>query len=323
MDNKHSFYISVVVCTHNPDKFILERVLQSLGEQTLSKDKWHLIVVDNLSSEKLESNILDGLGCANVELIYEDEVGLINARIAGINKSHGDVIVFVDDDNFLEKDYLDNVYRYLTDIKYLNIGVMGGLIEGEYEASPSDWLLPVINHLAIRKGDLDECISSSPSASFLEPIGAGMCVRRAVAEEFVIYVNENMQASLLGRKGTNLSGCEDTLMAYVSYICGYKNMYTPYLKLYHYIPKFRLSFSYNIKLAYSLGASYAKLLLLLMPNTTRNNKVRLLVELIVHFIRLRNEPYMKTRILKWVWMFGYVNNSHSLWTEMNILCGEV
>ena len=42
--------VSVIICTHNPRSDYLERCLAALSDQTLVKDQWELIIVDNASA---------------------------------------------------------------------------------------------------------------------------------------------------------------------------------------------------------------------------------------------------------------------------------
>ena len=45
--------LSVIICTHNPRLDYLGRVLDALREQTLGKEQWELVVVDNASTSSL------------------------------------------------------------------------------------------------------------------------------------------------------------------------------------------------------------------------------------------------------------------------------
>ena len=47
--------LSVIVCTHNPRRDYFIRVLDALRNQTLPKDQWELIIVDNASKVPLAS----------------------------------------------------------------------------------------------------------------------------------------------------------------------------------------------------------------------------------------------------------------------------
>jgi len=71
--------ISIVICTHNPKKDFIERVLRALEKQTLSKDLWELLLVDNASDRLLSQEInLDWHPQARH--IREEKLGLTSAR---------------------------------------------------------------------------------------------------------------------------------------------------------------------------------------------------------------------------------------------------
>ena len=92
---------SVILCSHNPRPDYLRRVLDALDAQTLSKENWELLLIDNASKARLA----DSWGLSwhpRARHIREDELGLMSARLRGIRESCGDLLVFVDDDNVLE-----------------------------------------------------------------------------------------------------------------------------------------------------------------------------------------------------------------------------
>ena len=51
--------LSVVLCTYNPRPRVLAEVLDALREQTLPKDRWELVVIDNNSDRPLTAATLD------------------------------------------------------------------------------------------------------------------------------------------------------------------------------------------------------------------------------------------------------------------------
>src|SRR4051812_93219 len=97
--------ISVVLCTHNPRPDFLARTLGSLRAQNLALSQWELVIVDNHSANPL-SSLVDLSWHPNGRIIREDELGLTPARLRGIAETHGEILVFVDDDNVLQSDYL-------------------------------------------------------------------------------------------------------------------------------------------------------------------------------------------------------------------------
>src|SRR5690554_636680 len=97
--------ISVVICTHNPRREFLTRVLEALKAQTLGIEYWELLIIDNRSTTPV-SELLDISWHPNARCIREETLGSAHARIRGINESKAEYILFVDDDNCLAQDYL-------------------------------------------------------------------------------------------------------------------------------------------------------------------------------------------------------------------------
>ena len=112
--------VSVIICTRNPRRGIVDRVVASLASQTLPFDRWETVVIDNGSDPPVQSlgaAKLHGPGC-----IVESKVGLTNARLRGIQETQGSLLVFVDDDNLLDSDYLEQALRIAEE--YPRIGAI-------------------------------------------------------------------------------------------------------------------------------------------------------------------------------------------------------
>src|SRR5690606_40565853 len=98
--------ISVVICTHNPRIEFLSRVLEALRAQTLDTSHWELLIIDNCSTTPVSESLKISWH-PNVRYIREDMLGSAHARIRGINESKSELILFVDDDNCVDHDYLE------------------------------------------------------------------------------------------------------------------------------------------------------------------------------------------------------------------------
>jgi|SRR5580704_11614417 glycosyltransferase involved in cell wall biosynthesis len=97
------FNASVILCSHNPRPHYLTRVLSALKDQTLAKDRWELLLIDNASDKPLAPNY-DLSWHRAAAHIKEPELGLAFARHRGIHEAKGDIWVFVDDDNLLDRE---------------------------------------------------------------------------------------------------------------------------------------------------------------------------------------------------------------------------
>src|ERR1700674_5079960 len=98
--------LSVILCAHNPRPDYLRRALDSLRSQTIQPDRWEFLLVDNASQDKL-ADMWDVSWHPRARHVREDELGLTAARLRGITESSGDLLVFIDDDNVLAADFLE------------------------------------------------------------------------------------------------------------------------------------------------------------------------------------------------------------------------
>ena len=109
-ENEARVKMSVVVCTHNPHEERLGRVMESLREQTLGRGEWELLLIDNASKERLSGRVDLSWHPAGRHIV-EEELGLTPARLRGIAESRGELLVWVDDDNVLNRIYLEEAWR--------------------------------------------------------------------------------------------------------------------------------------------------------------------------------------------------------------------
>lgn len=245
-------YLSVILCTHNPNQLFFERVLTSLSKQTLPPENWELILVDNASTSPVEqiSSIQPLFNTLKWRIILETELGLTSARLAGIRNSVGDILVFVDDDTLLEPSYLENALTAFRNNP--EIGAAGGRIQGEFELAPQSWMVNHLGNLAIRDfGDRPIRALIYNECGPWEPCGAGMVVRAVIAREYERKVINGARTKL-DRIGKTLSSCGDSDLARTATDIGFYLAYEPSLKLTHIIPRQRLTLRYLVRLSYSI-----------------------------------------------------------------------
>ena len=101
---------SVIICAHNPRGTSLHRTLEALDRRSLSKEEWELLLIDNASKEPLASRF-DLSWHPNAQHMVENELGLFPARLCGMREARSDLLIFVDDDNVLEPNYLDEAAK--------------------------------------------------------------------------------------------------------------------------------------------------------------------------------------------------------------------
>ncbi len=238
-----SIKISVILCTHNPKTNAMNRALEGLKSQTLNTDNWELIIVDNVSKFKF-CDIFDVSWHPHSEIITENQLGLIYARIKGMEAAVGDLFVFVDDDNELYSDFLENALK--ISYEFPHIGAYGGNLIGDFEVNPPESVSKYLDMMAIR--EIKENRWSNLYQWETTPAGAGMVIRAEIARSYVENTRKNNVRLLFGRKGSVLMSSEDIDMAYTAIDMGYNCGLFKDLKLTHIIPKSRLTEKYVLNL---------------------------------------------------------------------------
>jgi glycosyltransferase involved in cell wall biosynthesis len=236
--------ISVIICTHNPRRDFLSRTINSLKNQTIEGEEWNVTIVDNASDEDVRELIQ--WGDLQGSVVREEQPGLSHARMRGIRETNGDLIVFVDDDNVLRSDYLDVALKISKEYPF--IGAWGGALEADYEIKPPEWSEPFLRRLAIYDVPQDVW-GKLPYHYEILPAGAGMCVRRDVAREYVRQASGHDAAESLDRNGSQLGGHGDRHIAYCAYDLNYGTGRFSDLRLTHIIDKGRLTLDYFVRQA--------------------------------------------------------------------------
>lgn len=292
--------LSVMLCTHNPDIGPLQRALEALDAQSLPKACWELILVDNASDPALAE-----LGVrfpSNSRIVREERPGLLHARLCGLREAMGEVLVFVDDDNRLDRDYLANAQAILADSPA--IGAVGGIVQGEFESTPPHWTVPLQDMLALRDFGPQAEVLNAAAIDAREPIGAGMVVRASALEGLAELLAGEKEADNLGRRGTSLAGGEDTLIVEYVKEQGFATAYHPRLHLIHEIPAARLRLRYLCRLARALGASHALLALRRREHGTRRPAWRLAWSLVLA-LRVFTGQGLRKGLVRYCWKTGY------------------
>lgn len=102
--------ISVVLPVYNGELYIA-RSIRSVQKQTC--DNWELLVVNDGSQDNTERIVQDFVGRdARIRLITQENQGVSVARNRGIDEMSGDLLMFLDADDWLEKDTFQQVVEH-------------------------------------------------------------------------------------------------------------------------------------------------------------------------------------------------------------------
>ena len=111
--------VTVIIPCYNDGKFIIEAV-NSILNQTLKAEK--IIIIDD-GSDAETKNILKKINSNNVEIIYQENLGVCKARNKGINLATTDYILTLDADDYFEPTFIEKAFEVLNFNS--NIGIVG------------------------------------------------------------------------------------------------------------------------------------------------------------------------------------------------------
>ena len=299
--------VSVILCTYNPHRGLLEWALESLEQQTLDKSQFEVIVVDNNSSPPLNTTSMENEESLPLRIIREPRQGLTFSRCAGIAEASAALLVFMDDDNHLDPDYLENAIAIAA--KEPQIGLYGGISRAVFEGPIHPWKKKVIPHLGVRNYGPDPITSFEDCWGKWEPIGAGMGSRRNVAQKFVHLIESTPIAGELGRKGGALLSGEDSLFARMANRLGYACSYQPTLRLSHFMKKSRfkpLHLSHTLK---GHGRSFV-ILQQTLGNPVPRPGFAMIVRIVLGRFILRIRRFgLRAGVVEWCWDIGFLQES--------------
>lgn len=187
--------ISIIICTYNRVDN-LKDCFDCLSAQDVDNDfKWEVILVDNNSSDHTQQATAHYAIRYDFMLRYtfESKQGLSHARNHGINTSSGAILVFIDDDIRVNKNWLQSIFNTF---KNQQCDAVGGRIHIESPAKLPKWITPDMYGFL---GHQDFGNEPRPMDGYNEyPFGGNMAVRRSVFDKIGLFDTN------LGRKGTGL-----------------------------------------------------------------------------------------------------------------------
>src|SRR6185503_16873959 len=133
--------------------------------------------------------------------VREEKLGLTPARLCSIREAKGELLVFVDDDNVLDHDFLANALKTSQEKTFL--GSWSGQCRPGFDQQPPEWTRRYWGNLVIREFKNDVW-SNLPRLAETMPCGAGLCVRRNVAEHYLHLHDSGKRSLQLDRTGSSL-----------------------------------------------------------------------------------------------------------------------
>lgn len=96
--------VSLIITSYNYANYV-ERAIRSALDQSLSSDRYEVLVVNDASTDRTEAvlaNYTDQVRIFNLS----ENLGLAGARNFGLKKARGQFVVFLDADDYIHRDLL-------------------------------------------------------------------------------------------------------------------------------------------------------------------------------------------------------------------------
>lgn len=234
---------TVALCTHNhADR--LGRTLADLPAIRPPKATWELLIIDNASRDATPGLLAqhDWPAGWTVRIVREDKLGLSNARNRAIREARGEYLIFIDDDETADPDWLCAFERL---IEAHAPDAFGGRIKVLFEDQRPPWLT---DELLGFLGELNRADTiaplTGPSTSFY---GGNFGFRTTVCKAVGAFDAQ------LGRKGTDNTGGEEVDFYRRLLAAGLKVWWTPEAVIHHRIQAVKLDRRYFLDLHYRQG----------------------------------------------------------------------
>ena len=234
---------SVVLCTHDHvDR--LQRTLTDLTALKPPHSPWELLIIDNGCKDNTPEFLASYVWPPgwHVRVIREEELGLSNARNRGIADAHGDFVIFMDDDETTDPDWLCAYERLIL---HNNPDAFGGRICVLFEDDRPLWLK---DDLLGFLGELNRADTvtrlTNPRTSFY---GGNFGFRKSVCDQIGKF------DATLGRKGKDNTGGEEVEFYHRLLDAGFKVWWTPDAVIHHRIQAAKLERTYFLDLHYRMG----------------------------------------------------------------------
>jgi glycosyltransferase involved in cell wall biosynthesis len=240
-----SLKISVIICTYNRAAYI-QQAMQSLYDQTLPRDAFEVLIVNNNSTDHTEGVCSTFIGSHNDAFFYylnEPKQGASFARNTGAVHARSPLLCFMDDDAVAEKDYLERIVRFFEE--HPDAGGLGGRILPRYIPEEPDWMSHYVSSLVGHFHYSDDATVFKPGKY---PLESNMIVRKADFDAI-----QGFNTALPGVVGTLRIGGEGKDFFLRLQELGKKIFYDPAIRVHHVVETSKLTREYMYRVASGIG----------------------------------------------------------------------
>lgn len=115
--------ISVIIPVYNAEKYV-GKCIESVQTQTYTD--WQMILVDDGSKDNC-LEVCQGYAKKDnrISVIHQENAGAGAARNTGLAKAVGDYVVFIDSDDYVDKDYFALLAKHNEDVIFIDVQAVG------------------------------------------------------------------------------------------------------------------------------------------------------------------------------------------------------
>lgn len=237
--------ISVVICSYNRADYIIGAI-ESLYQQTLDKQYFEVLVVDNNSidnTSELVQKYIEDHSDIFLHYLTESRQGASFARNTGAAFSKGNLLCFMDDDAIAYPDYLERINHFFS--THVDAVGLGGRIIPKYIPEKPNW---ISYHVSSLVGNFDyykEVVVFKPGKY---PLESNMIVRKTAFDQI-----SGFNTALPGVKGTLRIGGEGKDFFIRLQQSGGKVYYDPHIIVEHVVEVKKLTPHYMYRVASGIG----------------------------------------------------------------------
>lgn len=239
--------LSIVVCTYNRERYILQN-LESFLNQTADFFDFEVVIINNNSPDNTHDICTHFISLhPEINWTYKIETnqGHTYARNRGIKESKGEFIAFIDDDAFVRPAYCEHILQFFA--HHPTVDAIGGKIIPVYESGAEpNWMTPYLLTLVAAQDYGEENKEFHPRKF---PIGANMIFRKSVFEKIGLF---NVD---LGRRGLGLEGGDEKDVIFRLREVNGKIYYAANVVVDHIIGEHRESMDYIKGMGVGVGTS--------------------------------------------------------------------
>lgn len=233
---------SIIIPTCNRAKW-LNNTIQSVLLQNYPSSEFEAIIVDNGSKDntkEIVETVASKNAKHNIKYFFEPVPGSVSARHCGALNAKGDILVFTDDDVEVVSGWLSSIMNAFEDE---TVQLVGGPSLPKYEVEPPKWIDRYCEYKdgRIICGSLS-LLDKGDERIEIDPVlvwSLNFSIRKNT-----LFEAKGFHPCVIPKSLQHFQGDGETGLSLAIKDKGYKAIYDPGVKLYHYIPRERLTVAF-------------------------------------------------------------------------------